>query len=152
MKIRWMPHVLLLVFASASLTQPASAQRQTDLAASLYGNFTPSTTSGGVAQTPANAAGGLLELRDIFSAWAGMEITYAYNRANQTYTSTSVTVAIPPCPTPPGYCPPPMPEQPLAPISANAHTIAGDFVFTHKIKQNSPRSSVPVWIGSFPST
>lgn len=75
--------LLGLLFAVA-LAAPV-AEAQTDVAASLYGSF-PGTTSGnGVVQSPSNSAGVLLELRHISNPLVGYELTYQYNRANQSY-------------------------------------------------------------------
>lgn len=56
---------------------------QTTVAASLYGAFNQSTSGNGTDQSPANSAGGLIEVRHIHNPLFGYEATYSYNRANQ---------------------------------------------------------------------
>ena len=76
----------LLCFAPVS----ARAQSQTTIALGFYGAFTGRTSGNGTVQSPANQAGGLLELRYIANPLIGYELTYSYNRANQSYTVDSV--------------------------------------------------------------
>ncbi|MGA9583852.1 MAG: hypothetical protein WBQ95_00915, partial [Terracidiphilus sp.] len=64
-----------------------AAQAQTDVALSLYGAFSGTTNGNGTTQSPANSAGGMIELRHIRNPLIGYEATYSYNRANQTYTA-----------------------------------------------------------------
>jgi opacity protein-like surface antigen len=98
----------------------AAAHAQTDVAASLYGAFSGTTNGNGTIQSPSNAAGGLLELRHISNPIVGYDVTYSYNRANQTYSSASFA-----CPA--GTVPPCNPLAPAA-VSANAHELTGDWV------------------------
>jgi opacity protein-like surface antigen len=91
---------------------PAIAQ--TSVALSVYGAFSGATNGNGVAESPSNSAGGLVELRHISNPLLGWEATYAYNRANQVYHLTGDL----PCPT----------NDCTAAISANAHEITGDWV------------------------
>jgi len=93
---------------------------QTDVALSLYGAFSGKTDGNGTAQSPSNAAGGLIELRHIHNPIVGYEATYSFNRANQTYTATSYA-----CPV--GALPPCIPPA-AASVSANAHEISGDWI------------------------
>ena len=95
-----------------------AARAQTDIALSLYGTFGSTTTYniGLENQTSANAAGGLFEFRHISNPFVGYEATYSFNRANQVYTYTG--------PTPVGVC------VCLAAVSANAHEITGDWLFS----------------------
>jgi opacity protein-like surface antigen len=103
-----------------------AASAQTDVAVSLYGTFSGTTTASGVTQSPANAAGGLLEVRHISHPWFGYEGTYALNRANQTYTG------IIDCP---GVgCP----FTAKAAVSANAHEVTGDWVASLKVANLRP--------------
>lgn len=102
------------------LALSCSSRAQTDVALSLYGAFSQKTNGNGTAQSPSNAAGGLIELRHISNPLIGYEATYSYNRANQTYTATSLVCPVGPQP----LCPPPTPTS----ISANAHEISGDWV------------------------
>jgi opacity protein-like surface antigen len=103
-----LPAVFLLGFCAA----PAIAQ--TSVALSVYGAFSGATNGNGVAESPSNSAGGLVELRHISNPLLGWEATYAYNRANQVYHLTGDL----PCPT----------NDCTAAISANAHEITGDWV------------------------
>jgi opacity protein-like surface antigen len=110
----------------------SAAQAQTDVAASIYGAFTGTTSGNGTVQSPSNAAGTLIELRHIRNPLFGFEATYAYNRADQTYTSD---VAVPnvcpiggPCPT----APPPVH------VPANAHEISGDWIASIKVAKIRP--------------
>lgn len=92
---------------------------QTDVALSFYGAFSGKTSGNGTAQSPSNAAGGLIELRHIRNPLIGYEATYSYNRANQNYTATSYA-----CPVGVLPCSPPAPAS----VSANAHEISGDWI------------------------
>lgn len=103
-----LPAILLLGLCAA----PAIAQ--TSVALSVYGAFSGATNGNGVAESPSNSAGGLVELRHISNPLLGWEATYAYNRANQVYHLTGDL----PCPT----------NDCTAAISANAHEITGDWV------------------------
>jgi opacity protein-like surface antigen len=103
-----LPAILLLGLCAV----PAIAQ--TSVALSVYGAFSGATNGNGVAESPSNSAGGLVELRHISNPLLGWEATYAYNRANQVYHLTGDL----PCPT----------NDCTAAISANAHEITGDWV------------------------
>ena len=98
----------------------APAHAQTDVALSLYGAFTGATNGNGTRQSPANAAGGLIELRHISNPIVGYDVTYSYNRANQTYSPAAIA-----CPA--GSVPPCNPPAPAS-VSANAHEITADWV------------------------
>lgn len=126
----------LVAVAAVMLALSAHAQKQTDVAASIYGAFNASTTSVGVTQSAADAAGALLEVRRIVSPWIGFEATYSYNRANQSYITTTAQILYPPCPTS-GNCPP-IYKQPIAAVSANAHSITGNWVFSRKMRNLRP--------------
>lgn len=109
------------LFIVAVLIWSVSAvQAQTDVALSLYGAFSGKMSGNGTAQSPSNAAGGLIEVRHIRNPLIGYEATYSYNRANQSYTATSYA-----CPV--GVLPPCASPAPAA-VSANAHEIAGDWI------------------------
>ncbi len=61
------------------------AQKQTDVALSVYGAFSNSTTPGNgnfIQEYPAASAGGLFEFRHISNPFLGWEVAYAFNRAN----------------------------------------------------------------------
>jgi opacity protein-like surface antigen len=67
------------------LGSSASAWAQTDVALSLYGAFSGRTNGNGTIESPANSAGGIIELRHISNPLVGYEATYSYNRGNRTY-------------------------------------------------------------------
>jgi opacity protein-like surface antigen len=110
---RFIPSAILFFALSGVVCTAACAQ--TDVALSLYGAFSGSTTGNGTVQSPSNSAGGLLELRHISNPLAGFDVTYSYNRDNQAYKSPSGL----PCPT--SGCT-------TAAVSANAHQLSGDWV------------------------
>ncbi|MGA3048187.1 MAG: outer membrane beta-barrel protein [Terracidiphilus sp.] len=99
---------------------------RTDVAVSLYGAFSGTTNGNGTTQSPANAAGGLIEVRHIVNPIIGYEGTYSFNRANQTYS------ALLDCP---GIgCPLTETQS----VSANAHEISGDWVASLKVANIRP--------------
>jgi opacity protein-like surface antigen len=109
--------VRFLISAFILVVSAATASAQTDVALSLYGAFSGTTSVGGATVSPANSAGGMFELRHIANPILGFEGTYSFNRANETYTST-VAVTCPigvTCPT-------------TARVAANAHEITVDWV------------------------
>jgi len=110
---------LLLVFVATT------ARAQTDVALSIYGAFNGSTHGNGTEQSPSNAAGGMLELRHISNPLMGFDVTYSFNRANETYSSSA------PLPCNPSGCP-------FAAVSANAHELTGDYVVSVKIAKLRP--------------
>jgi len=111
--------IISAIFFALLVAAPAFAQ--TSVALSLYGAFSDATNGNNVQESPANAAGGIVELRHISNPLIGWEATYSYNRANQVYTYTGpISLA---CPAPPATCGPPP-----AAVSANAHEITGDWV------------------------
>ena len=89
MRIHFLPIVLLVL--TLCFAVPASAQ--TSVGLSLYGAFTGATSGNGTQQSPSNSAGGLIELRHISNPILGVEVTYSYNRANQSYSASAA------CPT-----------------------------------------------------
>jgi opacity protein-like surface antigen len=112
--------LLLLAFSGTA------ACAQTDIALNLYGAFSSTATAQLDAQDrPSNSAGGMLELRHIRSPFVGFEATYSFNRANQVYTFLAL------CPA--GACP----VSPVA-VSANAHEITGDWVFSARTGRLRP--------------
>lgn len=82
MKKNFHPGFLLLI---ALVGAPVAASAQTDVALSLYGAFHGTTTGNGTIESPANSAGGIVELRHISNPLVGYEATYSYNRGNETY-------------------------------------------------------------------
>jgi len=129
MQTKWMWTVSLL--AGLAALSGTAANAQTDVAASLYGAFTGATNENGTIYSPANAAGGLLEVRHIAKPWAGYEGTYAYNRANETYSWG---------PVPSGYsCPAgSVGDCTSTVVSANAHEVTGDWVVSVKVSNFRP--------------
>jgi opacity protein-like surface antigen len=107
----WIQTLCVLVTAALWSTV---VQAQTDVAASLYGAFSGTTNGNGTVQSPSNSAGGLLELRHIDNPLTGYDVTYSYNRDNQTYKSPAGVAC-------PGSCT-------AAAVSANAHELSGDWV------------------------
>ena len=115
-----------LIFSSflALFACSALAHAQTDAALSIYGAFNGTTNGNGTVQSPANSAGGLIELRHISNPIVGYEATYSFNRDNQTYRSSCAGVtctAIEP-----------------ATVSANAHEISGDWIASVHIANLRP--------------
>ena len=94
---------------------------QTDVAASVYGAFSGTTTGHGTAQSPSNSAGALIELRHISNPILGFEATYSFNRATQDYSQTGIYPGEV-CPT--SGCPYLSP----AIVPANAHEITVDYI------------------------
>jgi opacity protein-like surface antigen len=103
---------------SLAVLAASAASAQTDVAASVYGAFTGTTTGNGVQQSPSNSAGVLVEVRHIANPLVGLEATYSYNRADQTYSG----------PTP--YCPAGLVSCSASPVSvpANAHEFTADWI------------------------
>jgi opacity protein-like surface antigen len=130
MKANWMQRAFLLV--GLAVLNCAAAGAQTDVALSLYGAFTGTTTANGATQSPSNAAGGLLEVRHIVHPWIGFEGTYAFNRANQAY-SGLVYPPLTACPV--GNC---SPATEIAAVSADAHEVTGDWVASLKLGNLRP--------------
>jgi opacity protein-like surface antigen len=129
MRTKWMQRAFLVVGLAA--LAGATAYAQTDVALSLYGAFTGSTTGNGTIQSPANAAGGLLEVRHISKPWFGFEGTYAYNRANQNYSYGAVPLGVA---SPTSGC-----TITSGVVSANAHEVTGDYIASLKLKPTSFR-------------
>jgi hypothetical protein len=135
MRTRWIRTVVLSVSAAVlssgvvlgQARAAADSLSRTDVGLSVYGAFNESTSGNDTAQSPSNAAGGLIELRYIRNPIIGYEATYAFNRANQRY-----------APSTPLPCPP-NPECGLpAEISANAHEVTGDWIASVKIANLRP--------------
>jgi len=120
MRTRSMQTAFLLI-GMAMLTGGA-AYAQTDVALSLYGAFSGTTSGNGTTQSPSNGAGGLLELRHIRNPIIGYEGTYSFNRANQSYTQCGASNSL--CQR--------------VPVLANAHEVTGDWVASVKISKFRP--------------
>lgn len=128
MKVAWIK--IALVLGGLSVCSSATPA-QTTVAASLYGAFQGSTSGNNTQQSPANAAGGLFELRHITNPLVGFEVTYAYNRANQGLSNLSPYT--PGCPV--FDC---SSYTSTAAISANAHEITGDWLASLKVATLRP--------------
>jgi opacity protein-like surface antigen len=104
-----------------------AARAQTDVALSVYGAFTGTTSGNGIQQSPSNSAGGIIELRHIRNPIIGYEATYSYNRGDQSYTPLicPVTGTTPGC-------------APTTTYTANAHEITGDWVASVKLTNLRP--------------
>jgi opacity protein-like surface antigen len=86
MKMRIICHrAFLFLTGLGMLGATAPAWAQTDVALSLYGAFSGRTNGNGTIESPANSAGGIIELRHISNPLVGYEATYSYNRGNETY-------------------------------------------------------------------
>ncbi|MGB6803938.1 MAG: hypothetical protein WBE31_16865 [Candidatus Sulfotelmatobacter sp.] len=111
------------------------AHAQTDVALSFYGTFNSTATYniGLEHQTSADAAGGLFEFRHISNPIVGYEATYSFNRATQVYSYTG--------PTPAGVGPP---GPSISSVSANAHEITGDWLFSAHVGKLRPFALVGV--------
>jgi opacity protein-like surface antigen len=115
---------LLFCASLAVLIAAPAAHAQTDIALSLYGAFNGTTNGNGTIQSPANSAGGIIEVRHISNPIVGYEATYSYNRDNQTYRSDCAGVT---CTT-------------IAPVtvSANGHEFTGDWIASVHIAMLRP--------------
>jgi hypothetical protein len=118
----------LMVALSAAGFGCVHAGAQADIAASVYGTFSGMTTGNNVVQSPSNAAGVLLEVREIRNPLVGFEGTYAYNRADQNYLSQSDA-----CPVLDTTC-----SAPSAFVPNNAHEITGDWIVSVKLANLRP--------------
>ncbi len=125
MHLRKMHRVWMLSFFFVSIAAAATAQ--TDVALSLYGAFTGTTQGNGVTQSPANQAGGMVELRHIVNPLVGYEATYSYNRANQSYSLGPV----------PGACPSSGCPSPVS-VPANAHEVTADWLVSFGVANLKP--------------
>lgn len=122
MRFRFSSSVLIVIASCAFIS---FAKAQTDVAASLYGAFTGTTSGNGVQQSPANQAGAIIELRHIHNPLIGYEATYSWNRADEIYRPA------PGCGT---AC---VTQRP-ANLAANAHEISGDWVASVHIANLRP--------------
>jgi opacity protein-like surface antigen len=123
---------ILAIILSAAASTLATAQvhevgelGRTDVALSFYGAFSGTTNGGNVQQSPANSAGGIVEVRHIANPLLGFEGTYSFNRDNQTYTSTIS------CGLPCGSITP-------TTVKADAHEVTGDYVASLKVLNLRP--------------
>lgn len=101
----------------------APAFAQTDLALSALGAFSQTSTGNGTVQIPAIHAGGLVQLRHIRNPLVGYEVAYSYTGANLVYQAAASNA--------PFVAPP-------QPVSAAAHQITGDWVFSLRLLNLKP--------------
>ena len=130
--IRLFHTALLAMILIATASTLANAQvhevgelGRTDVALSLYGSFSGTTTGNGVQQSPANSAGGLVEIRHIANPLVGFEGTYSFNRDNQTY-------------TPLINCGLPCGNITSNTIKADAHEVTADYLASLKVLNLRP--------------
>jgi opacity protein-like surface antigen len=123
---RWLGVVVLC----SVLSLAGFARAQTDVSASVYGAFTGTTDGNGVTQSPSDAAGVLFEVRHIKNPLVGFEATYAYNRANQSYTTDNVVTCGFPCGN--------TGSKLSTHIPADAHEITADWVASFKLLNLRP--------------
>jgi opacity protein-like surface antigen len=102
-------------------------QAQTDVALSLYGAFSGRTNGNGTIESPANSAGGIIELRHISNPLVGYEATYSYNRANQSFSRPAGT----------GTCVVGVPCTPET-VKANAHEVTADWLVSVHVANLRP--------------
>lgn len=134
MRLRSLRLVLGVSFTLAAAIC-ASGQSQTDIALSLYGAFTNSTTPGNsdfFRVNPAASAGGLLEFRHISNPLFGWEATYSFRRANEVYDELVYVPAV----CAPSGCP--VIPYPTYAVSANAQEFTADWVPSAKIASLRP--------------
>lgn len=118
MKIQWIRSaVILLVLPLSAILVNA----QTSVAGSIYGAFSGATNGNGTQQSPANQAGGMIEIRHISNAILGVEATYSFNRADEIYSKVIYPPTSSSCP---GTC---SPETQTLRVPANAHEITFDW-------------------------
>lgn len=107
----------LPLLASMLVLVPSLASGQTSIALSGYGTFSGTTNGNGTEQSPANQAGGIVELRHISNPIAGLEATYSFNRANQSYSPYQQASCGIPC----------GPVLENVHVPSNAHEVTGDW-------------------------
>jgi hypothetical protein len=117
------------ITSGAQVREAVGAVTKTDVAVSLYGAFNGTTNGNGTAQSPSNAAGGIVEVRHIVNPIIGYEGTYSFNRANQTYNPTNLV-----CPVASATsC-----NNAPAAVSADAHEVTGNWVASVKFANLRP--------------
>lgn len=109
--------VPLAMTALVAAIIPQAAHAQTDVAASIYGSFSGTTNGNGTIQSPANQAGGMVELRHIANPILGFEGTYSFNRANEKYSLPVID-----CPSGLNGC------TAIESVGADAHEVTADWV------------------------
>jgi len=114
-----------VIVAAVVVMAGRTAKAQTDLGASFYRTFTQSTTGNGTVQVPSDSYGAMIELRHISRPLLGYEISYGFNRANQ-----SISPEAGQC----GYfC-----SNPPYPITATASDIALNWIASARFGRLQP--------------
>lgn len=138
MRAKWSPAFFLLIAlaslpgraqqSAAQAPAPRAAQKasvETDVGGSFYKTFTNTTTANGVQQTPANADGGMFELRQIRNPLVGYELTFGYNEADEKFAATATNC---------GYvC-----NAPPQSLTSKASTVGLDWVFSKQFGHLRP--------------
>jgi opacity protein-like surface antigen len=110
-------------------TAPARAAAgplpQFDIGASGYYALTSSSSGAGLTQTPTNAVGGTFELRYIASPLVGLEMTFAFNPADQAYAPKTGACGL--------TC-----QNPATKISGDAIVASLDYIVSKKIGNLRP--------------
>jgi opacity protein-like surface antigen len=114
--------------AGLALASAVAAEAQTDVALSLYGAFHGTTNGNGTIQSPANSAGGMIEVRHISNPLVGYEVTYSYNRDNQVYSPSAAV----------GTCAVGVTCGVPASVKANAHEVSADWIASVHIANLRP--------------
>jgi opacity protein-like surface antigen len=126
MRARWTRWVMLC--AGLALASAVAVEAQTDVALSLYGAFHGTTNGNGTIQSPANSAGGMIEVRHISNPLVGYEVTYSYNRDNQVYSPSAAV----------GTCAVGVTCGVPASVKANAHEVSADWIASVHIANLRP--------------
>jgi hypothetical protein len=106
--------------AQAQAEPAPHAGVETDIGFNFYEAMNSSTTAQGITETPINAPGGMLEIRQIRSPFIGYEVTYSYNPADETIGPTPA----PSCAT---YC-----NLPPQRLPSGASTVGLDWIISKK--------------------
>jgi opacity protein-like surface antigen len=110
----------------ATLLTPSPATAQTDIALSGYAAFNSSTSGSLINQFPSDQGGLLIEARHIANPLFGLEGTYAFNRANQSYRNTQSVCNLSAC------------SNSSANIRATAHELTADWIVSIKLLNVRP--------------
>jgi hypothetical protein len=79
----------LLFLLIAGLGNRATAQtlKNFEAAASIFGQFTGTTSGNGIKDSPTDSLGGLATVRQSFHPWLGYEVNYSYTRFTERYST-----------------------------------------------------------------
>jgi opacity protein-like surface antigen len=114
-----------ILFVASATVGSISVSAQTDVALSLYGAFSGTATANGYTESPANSAGGMVEVRHIANPILGFEGTYSFNRDDRDYTATAT-------------CGIPCGNITSATVKADAHEVTADWVPSVKLVNFRP--------------